>query len=262
MSNANEALQLAVSYYSEVIDRISAGNISVDEAAQLLETVNLAEKQIKTAERVDPGVSITVEGPDGERSANLLDIKSRVLTSKGILLSIRNKLPAAAKYIENGLEFQEDSMARSVLAGVYADQNRYVDAIKHLERAIELEPDNVEFKKELDRLRSLAKKIKPKFFISVVASVAAVLVVLSEPMPALESVAPICIGVLLIWAILIVRDLLKRLASRLPMLDLLTASPIVTLVVGFIAIMIIVTFSIFVAPYMAFVQSKQLKALS
>ena len=147
---AVQCLNLAQSYLVEVED--SVDNIEGNEtlAHQMLNTIKLAMKQIDKAEEIDPAAHL-----DG---VDIAFLKAQAFSEKGIVQNLGlGKRAAAITSLQKSIECCEDrAVSHYVMGGMYAESGDKSQAIRHLKRAVELEPDNMEYRKLLDRAENVS----------------------------------------------------------------------------------------------------------
>jgi tetratricopeptide (TPR) repeat protein len=148
--DAVRCLELAQSYLTEIEDSVDSleGNESL--GRQMMKTVDLAMKQIDTADRLDASAQL-----DG---ADVAYFRARAFGDKGMVENLGlGKRAAAIASLKRSLEYCDDvAMTHYAIGGIYAQSGNKEQAISHLQRAVELEPDNVEYRKLLDRLENVS----------------------------------------------------------------------------------------------------------
>jgi tetratricopeptide (TPR) repeat protein len=152
---ARAALELAHAYLREVpLDKI-VGN--PDAAAGHRSTLALAAKQLEIAQRADPGATLVIAGEGGRgETVTQQRLRAHVLLLEGLTWSHDNprkeiRLLTQATEIDPAYAPAFHSLG---LAHFYA-RNRGA-AIAALERALALEPGNIEIIKQLDRARNMS----------------------------------------------------------------------------------------------------------
>jgi len=151
MASAVDALRLSRSYLEEVeqrFDQLESGDTSL--VQQLDRTLELAKRQIELAEQLDPNVAID--------EYNLPEARLKYHYWKaGIESSSRKNNAAAIEHLKSALAIDESfAPTHFMLALCYAATGRKSDALTHSRRAVELDPENMEYRKTLDRLENVS----------------------------------------------------------------------------------------------------------
>jgi tetratricopeptide (TPR) repeat protein len=152
-SEALQALTLGYSYLDDVNEQILSGNINDNYqlSSKLIKDLKSAIKNFEKAESLDPDVELE----DGRNSS----IGKAV--SIGAIGCIKfegyRERENAVKLLKEALDMHEElPMFHAELGAIYANQGNKQLAIDHLKRAIELEPDEMEYRKTLDKLEDLS----------------------------------------------------------------------------------------------------------
>jgi len=157
-TEAATALKLANSYLDEVVGLIpNPFAIEPQEVNEIIKSLDLAAKQLDKAERLDPAVTVTHDIEVGSTELDVNTTRSSILLYKGLAIGFgRDEKTAGAKLIEQsiGLAGADFGNAHYALAILYADLGRKAEGIQHLRKAVELEPDNIDFQKMLDRVQN------------------------------------------------------------------------------------------------------------
>lgn len=155
---AISALKLANSYLDEVVNMIpNPFQIEPGEVNEIIKTLDLASKQLDKAERLDPAVKVSHEVEAGVRELDSKTTRSSILLYKGLATGFgKGDKTAGAKLIEQCIALVPTGFANAhfALAILYADSGRKSDGIQHLRKAIELDPENIEYQKTLGRLEN------------------------------------------------------------------------------------------------------------
>jgi len=151
MASAVDALRLSMSYLEEVeqrFDELDSGDGSL--AQQLSRTLDLAKKQIELAEQLDPNVAI--------EEYNLPEARLKYHYWRAGLKSSAFKDNAGAiEHLSSALAIDESfAPTHFMLAQCYAASGRKSDALVHARRAVELDSENMEYRKSLDRLENVS----------------------------------------------------------------------------------------------------------
>jgi tetratricopeptide (TPR) repeat protein len=149
--DALKSLTLANSYIDDVQGKINDGldSLNAEIAPSLLKTLELAEKQLEKAEKLDPTATLGENG-------NLATLKAQVFLDRGLVESYGlGKDSSAIKNIEKSISLLENfPNSHYVLGLLYADAGRKADALTQLRLAAEFSPDNIEYQKAIDRLEN------------------------------------------------------------------------------------------------------------
>lgn len=124
------------------------GVLNAEVAQGLIKTLELAEKQLENAEKIDPTVVL-----DGN---SITTFKAQVFLQRGLVESYGlGKYSSAIKNIEKSISHLDNFPNSHYMLGLlYADAGKKADALVHLNRAAELDPDNIEFQKVIDYLEN------------------------------------------------------------------------------------------------------------
>jgi len=149
-SDATQRLSMASSYLQEVQEAVDQGR-ERDEAAgiELIDTINLAVEQIDKAEG-DPSAEID-ESLINQFRAHAFGLRGTVE------YNAFGKRPAAISSLKKSIEMDNSiDIAHYAIGVIYADIGKKEDGLRHLRRAVELAPDNMEYRKTLDRLEHVS----------------------------------------------------------------------------------------------------------
>lgn len=155
-NEAVQCLKLADSYLAEFEKTITPNELNESDGRELLNTVDLAMKQIDKAERIDPtaqlyGIGITLFrarafGDRGIIENNALGRRSAAILSLKKSIELCDHIPDAHYNI--GL--------------IYSQTGKREDALRHLRRAVDLSPDDIEYRKTLDRAENVFRGLREK----------------------------------------------------------------------------------------------------
>ena len=150
------ALELAQAFMSGVADGISAVQGNPALAAQSLNELSLASRQLNLAECADPSAALTIEVDGDSVTFTLTELKARALFLEGICRSEADP-NRAIRILTQAVEL-EPMMARAHYSIGLLEATLYHKerAIAALERAVALEPKNLDFRKDLHRVRNIS----------------------------------------------------------------------------------------------------------
>ncbi len=147
---AIQSLKLADSYLNEVMESLEhiEGNESL--GRDMLNTISLADKQLDKAYQLDPSAHL-----DG------IDINFLRANAFGVRGAIESdalgKRSAAISSLKKSIELCDDiDISHYTIGVIYANTGKKEEAVKHLRRAVELNPDNMEYRKLLDRIGNVS----------------------------------------------------------------------------------------------------------
>lgn len=150
-SEATQSLSLAASYLQEVQEAVDQGS-ERDEAGaiELLDTIDLAMKQIDKAERIDPSAEID--------ESLISQFKAHAFGLRGTVeYNAFGKRSGAISSLRKSIEMDDSiHIAHYSIGVIYADCGKKEDGLRHLRRAVELASDNMEYRKTLDRLEHVS----------------------------------------------------------------------------------------------------------
>lgn len=150
------ALELAQAFMSGVADRISAAEGNPAQAAQFLNELSLASRQLDLAGRADPGAVLTIEDDGATLTFNLTELKARALFLEGVCRSEADP-NRAIRILTQAAELEPMMVRAHYSIGLLEAQlYRKARAIAALERAVALEPKNLDFRKDLQRVRNIS----------------------------------------------------------------------------------------------------------
>ena len=148
-----QAIKLGYSYNDEVTDALNA-NLEGNEqlAYQLIKNCDLALKQFKKADDLEPGVYL-------EDGKNTITGKAFAIGLKGVVQNMGlGKRGEAIKNLEKSLEITDDIASVHYSLGlIFADSGNKDKGLLHLRKAVELDPDDIESRKTLDRLENVSQ---------------------------------------------------------------------------------------------------------
>lgn len=150
-SEAIQSLNLADSYLKEVIGAIDQG-LEKDETAgnELTHTIDLAMKQIDKAERIDASTQLD--------DIDIRHFRARAFGLRGIVeYRSFGKRSAAISSLKKSIELADNiDIAHYTIGIIYADTGKKEDGLRHLRKAVDLAPDDMEYRKTLDRLEHVS----------------------------------------------------------------------------------------------------------
>lgn len=149
---AVEAMQLAQAYLDEVdlegLPKTAQANLN---------TISLATKQILVAERADPDATLTLELEGGSIEKGINNLKAHALLYEGICLSIEIPKRAIGVF-EKAIAIEPDNpQIHFWLGTTHADLFNKSRAVQALEKAVELDPTNINYRKALDRAKNISE---------------------------------------------------------------------------------------------------------
>jgi tetratricopeptide (TPR) repeat protein len=148
-----QAIKLGYSYNDEVTEALNA-NLEGNEqlAYELIRSLDLALKQFKKADDLEPGISL-------EDGKNTITGKAFAFGLKGVVQNMGlGKRAEAVKNLERSLEITDDiASVHQSLGWIYADSGNKEKGLFHLKKAVELDPDDIESRKTLDRLENVSQ---------------------------------------------------------------------------------------------------------
>jgi hypothetical protein len=154
---ALQAMRLAFAYLDELRAAGPPDPENASDRKSRLNTLSLATKQLDYAERLDPDA--VLEG-DGERGAryrlSLNQLKVLALTAEAITqrhYDIRRALPPLITATRLD---PHDDMAFYLLGSIHLSNKNRAAAITALTRAVELNPNEIDYRKELDRAQNMS----------------------------------------------------------------------------------------------------------
>lgn len=155
-AGAIAAMELALAYIQEVQDAATPNLEDKAERKQLLNTLALAAKQLDLAQRLDPDAIL-----EGENDGVLLRFTINELKAEALLLEgtthqfydLRRAIPALVSATELN---PNSARAFFVLGLTHAANRSKAKAIAAFEQAVALEPKNIVYRKELNRVQNLS----------------------------------------------------------------------------------------------------------
>ncbi len=150
------AMELALAYLDEV--RTAASPAVEDTATRRrhLNTLALATKKINSAERADPDAMLELQNKDGSiRRYRLSEMKAEALFLEGLthhIYDLDRAIPALVKATKLN---PHDPRAFYVLGLTHAANMNKGKAVAALRAAVALDPDNLDYRKDLDRVENV-----------------------------------------------------------------------------------------------------------
>ena len=150
------ALQLANAYIDEVRKTPTPQPDDKAGLREALSTLALATKQLAVAEQKDPDAIAEIEC-DGEKLPfNLADLQSEALLQEGAMLW-RTSPGRAKKALELAMAITPDLARPYYFLGlIHSGEHNPQRAAAALQKAVDLEPTNIEYHKALDRARNIS----------------------------------------------------------------------------------------------------------
>ncbi|MGD9921943.1 MAG: DUF4189 domain-containing protein [Pseudorhodoplanes sp.] len=147
---AARALRLAHSYLAEVDSPFDA-LADLQLGKQQLQTATLAAKQIAIAEKNDPTARFQVDDID----LGISDLKAQALFLESICYMLEHR-KKGLKILDQAIALRPDFPHYHYVAGVlWADTDRR-HALRSFERAVALDPENLDYLKDLDRFKNVS----------------------------------------------------------------------------------------------------------
>ena len=150
-------MQLALAYMAEFQGEL--GNALTDPAyaAKSLNTLSLISRQLDIAERADASATITVEDKDGEHVLmTITAMKANAIFTEAMCRMADNP-KRSIKLLEHSLELAPDGAnAYFCLGMLHADMLNKGAAVAAFEKAVALDPRNMDYRKELLRAESIS----------------------------------------------------------------------------------------------------------
>lgn len=154
---AVDAMQLALAYIAEFTDDLGNALDDPAYAARVLNTLSLISRQIEIADRADPTAIVTIETDKGE------EITHSVTTLKAAAIYYEAMCRMAAdpkrslRLLEQVLEHTPDAAHAYFWIGTLnADMLNKGAAVAAFEKAVALDPRNMDYRKELVRAQSIS----------------------------------------------------------------------------------------------------------
>ena len=154
--SSQEALQcvrLADSYLKDVENVVDQIEGDEERSYELLRTLELALKQLDKAEQMDS--TVTFEKVD------IPHFKGCALAYRGYIENVGlGKRSKAIATLKRAIETCEDvAEAHHGLGLIYSQTGGKEVGLRHLKRAVELEPENLDYRKDLDRLENVSSAV-------------------------------------------------------------------------------------------------------
>jgi len=147
----------ALNRANEYLDRIAElmpNPFVIDASAlpELVRALGLAADELAMAERADPLVSVTHDVEGEERELDVCTTRSALLAYDGMVTGFgTGDKVRGASLLKQALALVPESFANGhfALAILYAETNRNADALQHIQLALELDPENEEYREIL-----------------------------------------------------------------------------------------------------------------
>ncbi len=153
---ATQALNLAWSYVLET-DRALSDVEPPDIPAishRALETLSLAARQLDNAAQLDPTATVEVPDSDGVvMTPTQHEVRAQILCLEGRALQMQGNNKKAIKVLEQAIKHNPNlSAAYSEIAYAYIEVGHKDLALQNAKKALELQPDDLDYLKLVDRL--------------------------------------------------------------------------------------------------------------
>ena len=149
---AVQSIKLGYSYNDEVLDTLDERLTGNEELAyQLIRNLDLALKQFTKADELEPDLVL-------EDGSNTKTGKAFSFALKGVVQNMGlGKRSQAISNLKKSIEICDDiGVAHHSIGLIYAESGDKEKGFEHLRKAVELEPNNIEYKKNLDRLENVS----------------------------------------------------------------------------------------------------------
>lgn len=147
-------MQLAHAYVESLAELGDPDYENKADIKQRLNTLSLAAKQLATAERCDPDAVLELIEDGLTFHWRIHELKSRALRLEGMTHADPRKSRAAL--IAATEADPENAVAFFTLGLFHAGERNRADAIAAFRRAVQLNPQDVEFRMELDRAENMS----------------------------------------------------------------------------------------------------------
>jgi tetratricopeptide (TPR) repeat protein len=157
MSEAEKNLLTANAFLDDVTPLVHPpGDVDQEKAREILHLLKLAGKSIAKAEKQESQISIVVGGDKDTKTLTASDLRATCLVYEGIARGIglgeeRKGIKCLEKSIEISPEFSNSHFLLSLL---YSDSGDKKKALTSLNKAIELDPDNIGYKQTLEEIEN------------------------------------------------------------------------------------------------------------
>jgi tetratricopeptide (TPR) repeat protein len=151
---AEEALKLAAAYLDDE-DHASGALTDPTAASRLLQVATLAAKQLTIAERNDPAAAYTTTVDDVEIRRTIDQLKAQALHFEGMARYADNPRKAL-RIIRRAIALDPSFPLYHYIYGLLAREHDWHGAINALKTAVDLQPDNIEFKKLLFETQNIS----------------------------------------------------------------------------------------------------------
>lgn len=151
------AMELGLAYLEEVRAAKTPGLEDTADRKEQLNTLSLASKQLEAATRHDPDAIFERTDADGDASRfTINELKAEVLLTEGLthqVYDVRRALPALTAATRHD---PQNAFAFYILGLAHAENRNKGPAMDALKSAVTLDPSNIKFRKELDRVENLS----------------------------------------------------------------------------------------------------------
>jgi len=152
---ALSALELAYAYIQELQEADRPDLENQQTRKEQLNTLALAARQLDVAEKSDPDAILEGEDKDGLYRFSIGELKGMALLLEGLThqaYDLKRAIPALTK----STEFNPNNPAAFYALGLtHAVNLNKAEAVAAFERAVALDPKNLQYRKELDRAQNV-----------------------------------------------------------------------------------------------------------
>ncbi len=153
-NEAIQALKLGFSYQDDVLEQLDNGNVrgNYELSSKLIRDLKSSLKNIEKAESIDPKAELD----DGR---GIIAGKALSIGFMGCIeFEGHEEREKAIKLLKEALDLHDEiALFHAELGMIYANQGKKQLAVDHLKQAIELEPENMEYRKRLDKLEDCSE---------------------------------------------------------------------------------------------------------
>lgn len=153
---AQQACTLAWSYLEEAHDEFKTSVDLQQTASNALKRLSLAARQLEKAHVLDPAASIDTTDRHGDPYTPSQDeLRAEMLRMEGISHQLLDKPKRAIAVLKKAVSYDPDNPEiHTRLADAYRALGRKTDALKSARVAVELDPDNLEYLKQVDEIEN------------------------------------------------------------------------------------------------------------
>lgn len=158
---AVQALAVAYSFITDCVammERVAHSDNFPQYAPEALNTISLAAKQIQVAEKLNPNAVLSIELPDGtDHEFSIPHLKAVLLAQEGMVHVQSGNYKKAVPILETATTLDPvNPHCWHWLGLAHGHQLNKGPAINAYEKAIELAPDNLEYRKNLERIKNIS----------------------------------------------------------------------------------------------------------